>query len=393
MGKLFIPSPAISFVGRHNSGKTTLLEKVIAELANRGVNVGSLKHHGHSDFEIDYPGKDSYRHRAAGSRDVVVVSPKRMARITELDEEPDCLDILKTMPGHDIVIVEGFRQSGLDVIEVMRDGNERDHAAADEFCELATVRGGSPHAVVSDMPRVHAAAVKHGIPCFGLEEIKEIVDFLMVWYVRPKLTVVVQAGGESRRMGQSKACVPFLGEPLLKRIVQRVSPAADELIITTNEPERLAFLDEVDLPVRPRLVTDFYDTRGALRGVYTALQAAQTPLVALVACDMVFASAPLIVAESQVAHEERVEAVVPVTKFGYEPFHAVYRRDECLKAAAAALEKGSASATSMFEYVRLRGFTRDEVRSAVPAGGCFVNVNTPEELHRVEQGILDDGDK
>jgi molybdopterin-guanine dinucleotide biosynthesis protein A len=47
----------------------------------------------------------------------------------------------------------------------------------------------------------------------------------------------------------------------------------------------------------------------------------------------------------------------------------------------------------MFEYVRLRGFTRDEVRSAVPAGGCFVNVNTPEELHRVEQGILDDGDK
>ena len=62
-----IPSPAVAIVGRHNSGKTTLVEKLIAELVSRGLDVGSVKHHSHKGFDIDYPGKDSYRHRAAGA--------------------------------------------------------------------------------------------------------------------------------------------------------------------------------------------------------------------------------------------------------------------------------------------------------------------------------------
>lgn len=131
-GRIHRPSPAVAFVGRHNSGKTTLLVRVIAELVSRGFDIGSIKHHGHCDFDIDVPGKDSYRHREAGSRDVVVVSPTRMARITELDHEIECNDIVSSMPDHDLVIVEGFRQSGLDVIEVLRSGNDRDLPAAEE---------------------------------------------------------------------------------------------------------------------------------------------------------------------------------------------------------------------------------------------------------------------
>jgi len=65
--KITVPSPAIAIVGRHNSGKTTLIEKLIAEMVSRGLDVGSVKHHSHVGFEIDYPGKDSYRHRAAGA--------------------------------------------------------------------------------------------------------------------------------------------------------------------------------------------------------------------------------------------------------------------------------------------------------------------------------------
>ena len=116
-GRIHRPSPAVAFVGRHNSGKTTLLVRVIAELVSRGFDIGSIKHHGHCDFDIDVPGKDSYRHREAGSRDVVVVSPTRMARITELNHEIECDDIVSSMPDHDLVIVEGFRQSGLDVLK------------------------------------------------------------------------------------------------------------------------------------------------------------------------------------------------------------------------------------------------------------------------------------
>ena len=257
-GRIHRPSPAVAFVGRHNSGKTTLLVRVIAELVSRGFDIGSIKHHGHCDFDIDVPGKDSYRHREAGSRDVVVVSPTRMARITELNHEIECDDIVSSMPDHDLVIVEGFRQSGLDVIEVLRSGNDRDLPAAEEYCEIGTVRGVTPVAVVSNMESVHAAAKRRGTPSFSLEDIEGIADFLQAVYVRPKLTVAIQAGGESRRMGQSKATVPFLGEPLLTRIVERIACAADELVVTTNEASRLGFLGDLDIPCPLKLVPDSF---------------------------------------------------------------------------------------------------------------------------------------
>lgn len=385
-------SPAISFVGRHNSGKTTLLVKLIAELVARGVDVGSVKHHGHADFEVDYPGKDSYRHREAGSRDVVVVSPTRIARIRELDAPIECDRIVADMPNHDIVIVEGFRESGLPVIEVLREGNERDLPAAEEFIETGRVRGTAPVAVASDMPRVSEAAEARGLRAFGLDDIGAIADFLQAEYVRPRLTVAIQAGGESRRMGRSKATVPFLGAPLLARIVRRMAPAADELLVTTNEPEALGFVRDLGLGMEVRLVRDDFPERGALRGLHTALHAATCPLVSVVACDMVFASAKLAVAEAATLHRERVDAVVPHNKFGYEPFHATYRAATCLPAVEAALSRGCTRAKDFFGEVNLRAFESDEVSAAVPERGCFINVNTPEELARAEAAILDEGD-
>ena len=389
------PSPAVAFVGRHNSGKTTLIEKVIACLASRGFDVGSVKHHGHAGFDIDYPGKDSYRHRAAGSRDVVIVAPDLMARVTELDGQPECDEVVASMSGHDIVIVEGYRQSGLDTIEVMRSANERDAEAMREFVERGTVRGGVPVAVATDDEGTARAAREHGIAAFRLDDVEGIVGFLERRYVRPKITVAIQAGGESRRMGRSKATVPFLGRPLLARIATRLAPVADELLITTNEPQNLGFLEELDLGCPVRLVTDVYDVRGALRGIYTALSAARYPYVALVACDMVFASPALAYAQARVAQLEDVDAVVPSNANGYEPFHALYRVSACLPAVERALGRGESRAKDFFgdEGIRLREFTRDEVKDAAPFGGSFVNVNTPDELAHAESLILENGDR
>lgn len=387
------PSPAVAFVGRHNSGKTTLLERVIARLADQGIDVGSVKHHGHAGFDIDYPGKDSYRHRAAGSRDVAIVAPGLMARVTELDRDPECSEVVASMPGHDIVIVEGFRQSGLDTIEVMRSANERDAEAMEEFAERGTVRGGFPVAVVTDDARTFAAAKGRGVEAFGLDEIDRVAGFLEARYVRPRLTVAIQAGGESRRMGRSKATVPFMGRPLIERIAQRLAPVADELLITTNEPENLGFLEEGDFGCPVRLVTDVYDVRGALRGMYTALSTARYPSVGLVACDMVFASPSLLYAQARVMQLEGCDAVVPSNANGYEPFHAVYRTQACLAAIERSLARGETRARDFFGDVRLREFTRDEVKRAAPFGGCFVNVNTPEELGRAEEMILENGDR
>ena len=87
----------------------------------------------------------------------------------------------------------------------------------------------------------------------------------------PRLTVAVQAGGESRRMGRSKATVPFGGRPLICRLVERVYPVADEILITTNEPDNLGFLWEMPEAGKIRLERDLVDCRGSLTGLYTAL--------------------------------------------------------------------------------------------------------------------------
>ena len=387
------PSPAVAFVGRHNSGKTTLLEKVITELVGRGVDVGTVKHHGHPGFEIDYPGKDSYRHRAAGASDTVIVSTGKMARVKTLTRDLECDEIVEAMPDHDLVIVEGFRASGLPVIEVMRAANERDVEASHEYLSTGQIRGASPIGVVTDIEEVEEYAHKHGVVVWGLEDVQEICDYLQDNFVRPRLSVIVQAGGESRRMGQSKATVRFLGRPLLARVLERLAPVADELIVTTNEPDNLAFVHELNIPCDVRLVTDIHKARGALLGFHTAMKAAAYPVVAVVACDMIFASAQLISQEATVLQKEHVDAVVPHNKNGFEPFHGVYRVSSCMPAIEKAIEQGDTRVRDFFSHIEVRPFEQTEVLEVMPRGGCFVNANTPEELRRLEELILEDGDK
>lgn len=205
------------------------------------------------------------------------------------------------------------------------------------------------------------------------------------------LTVVIQAGGESRRMGRSKATVPFLGEPLLWRGIHRLLPIADEFIVTTNEPQNLGFLDDLVELGKLRLVTDAFDRRGALPGVYTGINAASKDYVALVACDMIFPSRNLIGAELAALMESGADVAVPKTKFGYEPFHAVYRRNTCLPVVYDAVQNGESKAGAWFDKVRVVEFDSQMIAQAEPRGGCFVNVNTPVELKAAEEKIISGG--
>ncbi len=193
------------------------------------------------------------------------------------------------------------------------------------------------------------------------------------------LTLVIQAGGESRRMGRDKGLLPFLGRPLIERILVNLSPLADELIVVTNHPERYQFLN---LP----LISDIFPGRGALGGVYTALQSASQPLVAVVACDMPFASAGLLSFESSILKEDAgVDAVIPQNKQGLEPFHAVYRRETCLPASKAALEAGLWRVDSWYSQVNIRLLPVAEVQKHDPDLLAFQNINTPEDLLHAEQ--------
>ena len=192
------------------------------------------------------------------------------------------------------------------------------------------------------------------------------------------LSIVIQAGGESRRMGQDKALMPFLGRPLIQRVVDRLSPIADEILVTTNNPNDYRFLNL-------RLFPDLIPGRGALGGLYTALSSATWETVAVAACDMPFASAKLIETASRLIVEEDADVVIPDSGGGLEPLHAVYRRETCLPAIKAAIDADKWRLISWFPQVKVHTIQPDEIEVYDPSGLAFWNLNTPEEFSEAEQ--------
>lgn len=178
-------------------------------------------------------------------------------------------------------------------------------------------------------------------------------------------------------MGRDKALVPFLGEPLVARVIGRVSRLADELLVTTNRPQDYGFLG---LP----LILDLVPSRGALGGLYTALSAASQPIVAVVACDMPFVSSELLAFERDLLLSSQHDVVIPLSQGGTEPFHAVYKRSNCLPAVEASIQADRWRVDSWFDKVDVRFLSSDELKSLDPHRLAFRNVNTLEELKEAE---------
>ncbi len=159
--------PVLSFVARPGVGKTTLVTKLIAELKRRGYNVGAIKH-GHPDFQIDHPGKDSYRFSEAGADNVLIASGSKVALIKQYPQVPPLEELLGSyFPDIDIILVEGFKRTGLPKIEIHRSAK-----GSELFC-----RGENhdPHllAVATD------AELQVDVPQLDLNQPKQIVDFLI----------------------------------------------------------------------------------------------------------------------------------------------------------------------------------------------------------------------
>lgn len=192
------------------------------------------------------------------------------------------------------------------------------------------------------------------------------------------LTIVVQAGGQSRRMGQDKALLPFLGQPLIERVIQRISPIADQVLVTTNNPDAYGFLG---LPLFP----DVHPGRGALGGLYTALHVATHPYVAVVACDMPFVNPDLLVAQRERLVSGNYDAVIPRLEEGAEPFHAVYRRSTCLPLVLAAIQADLWRVDSWYPQANLYFMAPAELQNYDPQLLAFLNTNTPEDLAQAEQ--------
>lgn len=115
-----MPVPIVSFVGRSNSGKTTLIEDIIQILKRYGFKVGVIKHDAHR-FDIDHPGKDSWRFTKAGADTMVITSAGQLAMVKVVERQKSVPEIADELFGDvDIVIVEGYKGSTLPKIEVVR---------------------------------------------------------------------------------------------------------------------------------------------------------------------------------------------------------------------------------------------------------------------------------
>jgi molybdopterin-guanine dinucleotide biosynthesis protein A len=184
------------------------------------------------------------------------------------------------------------------------------------------------------------------------------------------LTIAIQAGGKSSRMGTDKAFVPFRGRPLIATVIDAVAGLGDELILITNKPDDYAHLG---LP----MFGDLYPETGPLGGIYTALRQAAHPHVLTVACDMPWLNRPLL--EYMAGLRQTADVVVPRWDKYPEPLHAVYSQ-ACLEPIREKLDAEQYKITAFYGRVTVRFVDREEIERYDPEGRSFVNVNTPDEL-------------
>jgi len=191
----------------------------------------------------------------------------------------------------------------------------------------------------------------------------------------------IQAGGQSSRMGRDKSLLDFLGQPLIQRVVDRVSHLADEIFITANQPAGYRFLD---IPVLPDIIPGI----GSLGGIYTALRSAKNPTVFIVACDLPFVNPGLLSACYEILMDTQADAVIPRSKYGLEPLHAVYRRKTCLSFVETAILAGKRRVISWHQDAHIHILPEGDVSKYDSHGITFWNVNTPEEYQRaIEKAV------
>lgn len=152
--------------GWKNSGKTTMTERLVAELTRRGWTIATVKH-AHHDADIDHEGTDSFRHRRAGAREVALVTGRRWALMHELGDEPEpsLTEILARLSPCDLVLVEGYKREAHAKLELRRKGTKEEAPLAPGDSSIV--------AIAADVPVLEA-----GIPVFHLDDIGAIADFI-----------------------------------------------------------------------------------------------------------------------------------------------------------------------------------------------------------------------
>ena len=156
--------PVISIVGRAKTGKTTFIEKLIPVLMDKGIKVAVIKHHLH-DFEFDILGKDTYRHKKAGAKTVILSSPSKIAMVKDTEKDLSIEEIISGyIDGIDLLITEGYKKEDMPKIEVYPKKDDIGPVCIDDR-NLA--------AIITDVPFTSR------VPVFLRDNIDAVADFIM----------------------------------------------------------------------------------------------------------------------------------------------------------------------------------------------------------------------
>jgi molybdopterin-guanine dinucleotide biosynthesis protein B len=160
-------TPLFSFIGSSGSGKTTFIEKLIGELKNRGVKLGVIKHDAHK-FEIDKPGKDSYRFKQAGADIVAISSAEKMAIVKSFTLAEETLEeiVVNYFKDVDLVITEGYKQSSIPKIEIFRECVGKPFLSENKSELIGVITD------AENMPR-------KDVRIFGLDDVNKVAEYLL----------------------------------------------------------------------------------------------------------------------------------------------------------------------------------------------------------------------
>jgi molybdopterin-guanine dinucleotide biosynthesis protein B len=175
--------PILSIVGKSDSGKTTLIEKLLPELVRRGYRIATVKHDVHG-FEVDREGKDSWRHKKAGAHTVIISSSQKVALIRDVEKDMTLEELrAKFIQDVDLILSEGYKKDVQPKIEVFRKEKHK---------ELLCTTEDNLVAIVSDK------TFQGGVPCFGLDDMKGLSDFIEATFLRsrPKEIISLNVDGK-----------------------------------------------------------------------------------------------------------------------------------------------------------------------------------------------------
>ena len=339
--------------GEKNTGKTTLTERLVAALTAQGMRVATVKHDGH-EFAADVPCTDSYRHRAAGAYATAVFDGGKWM-VVKSQPQVGVEDLTALFPEADIILLEGCKGSDYPKVQMLT--AEKNAFVCNRQNLVAFVSDGT-------------AAPVENIPCYDRNDIASIASVVLrEKFIRSELSMIVLAGGLSRRMGTDKADLPYGGETFLEhQIALGRELGISDILVSGYRGENCS------APV----VEDNFHRRGPLGGLEAALRRAKNDKCLVLTVDMPCLSAEVL--RELIGRSMASERPVTVLRHGdkTEPLLGVYDRG-LAEPIRAALEQGRGTVMALLEQVGYEEFV-------CASGGMFENINTQREYAALEGG-------